>query len=495
LDEGRGKPKRALPRHGSARLAAAAAALFLFAQPAVALDESSGLAARPEIAAGLSALQTAIGSAMTERDIPGLAIAVVAGQRLVWAKGFGVADLATGAPVTPRTGFRIGSLTKLFTATAIVQLRDAGRLGLDDPVVRYLPWFRVKAGPDDPPITLRHLLTHTSGLPRESAVSSWTDRRFPTEAEFDAALVGLEPPFPPETLWKYSNLAVAVAGQVVASASGESYAGYVRTHILAPLGMVDSWPEPEPGLLGANQQNWATGYEPRYRGRRDARAFVDLKALGPAGGMVSTVLDLARFAAAQMVETGPGTVLRPASLREMHRAQWVAPDFSFAQGLGFEIRRKDGQIFFGHAGSAGGYTGRISIEPSSHVAVIVLTNAEDGNPGPVTDLAYKLLGPALARALVPPRPAPVPDPSWAKYVGTYVSNHRESRIAIVDGELAWLPADTDNPSKDKVVLKPVRPNVFRYDSGGLVGELVTFVLDDRGRVIRLDSAGYSDVRK
>ncbi|HWK43733.1 MAG TPA: serine hydrolase domain-containing protein [Stellaceae bacterium] len=477
---------------GSRRLVAVATAFWLLcgAGPAVALEDGSALAAQPDIAAGIAALQSTIAASMAEREVPGLAIAVVVDQRLVWTKGFGRADLKTGAPVTPHTGFRIGSLTKLFTATAIVQLRDAGRLRLDDPVSASLPWFHLQAGPDDPPITLRDLLTHTSGLSRESGASSWNDRRFPTEAELDADLVEEPPALPPEMRWKYSNLAFAVAGQAVAAISGESYGHYIGAHILAPLGMTETWPVPAADLPGL-----ATGHEPRYRGHREARGFIDLKALGPSGGTVSTVLDLARFAAEQMRETGPGAILRPSSLREMHRAQWVQPDFSAGQGLGFEVRRAGGQTFYGHGGSAGGYTGRLQIDPALHMAVIVLTNAEDGGPNAVVDSAFRLLGPAIARVTLPPRPVPVPDPAWAKYIGTYASRTGESRIAIVDGELAWLPLDAADPAKAKIVLKPVRPNVFRYDSGSLVGELVTFVLDAQGRVIRLDSVGYSDVRK
>ena len=115
------------------------------------------------------------------RDQPGVSMGIVHGGKLIWAKGFGMSDLAAKTPATPKTIYRIASITKLFTSTAILQLRDAGKLGLDDPVVKFIPGFKVgDPFPDDPPITVRHLLTHTSGLPGEAAFPYWTDHEFPT---------------------------------------------------------------------------------------------------------------------------------------------------------------------------------------------------------------------------------------------------------------------------------------------------------------------------
>src|SRR5262249_42193189 len=157
-------------------------------------------------------------------------------QDLVWAKGFGYADVDKRTPATPRTIYRIASISKLFTSTAILQLRDQGKLQLDDPVAKHLPWFKVKSRHADAPaaVTVRHLLTHTSGLPRESPFPYWTDLKFPTREQLMQALVTQESVYPPETKWKYSNLALALAGEVVAAVSGEPYEEYVQKHILDP---------------------------------------------------------------------------------------------------------------------------------------------------------------------------------------------------------------------------------------------------------------------
>ncbi len=140
----------------------------------------------------------------------------------MWARGFGRADVERGEAATADTLYRIGSITKLFTATAILLLRDAGRLGLDDPLTAHLPWFDMKASsPDSGPITIRHLLTHTAGLPREAAFPYFTDSRFPSIDEIRARLPTQERPLPTEDRWKYSNLGATLAGEVVAAAAGE----------------------------------------------------------------------------------------------------------------------------------------------------------------------------------------------------------------------------------------------------------------------------------
>lgn len=137
---------------------------------------TGALAADPRVRAGLDLLQAWIESQRAYRGLPALSIGVVHDQEIVWAAGFGAADPARGVPATADTLYRIASITKLFTATSILQLRDAGRLQLDDPVDRHVPWFAVKSRHDDaPPITIRHLITHTSGLPREAAFPYWSE--------------------------------------------------------------------------------------------------------------------------------------------------------------------------------------------------------------------------------------------------------------------------------------------------------------------------------
>jgi CubicO group peptidase (beta-lactamase class C family) len=138
----------------------------------------------PKVAAAIKVLDAWIQAKMDDRKQPGLSIGIVCDQDLIWAKGYGLADVAGEVPATPSTVYRIASISKLFTSTAIMQLRDAGKLQLDDPVVKHLSWFKTKETyPDGPTVTIRHLLTHTSGLPREATGVSWNELTFPTREQ------------------------------------------------------------------------------------------------------------------------------------------------------------------------------------------------------------------------------------------------------------------------------------------------------------------------
>ena len=171
------------------------------------MSSGGALANRGDVKAALDVLSAWIENQRAYSGLPGASLAVVHDQELVWAAGFGWADVERRAPATPDTLYRIASITKTFTATALLQLRDAGKLQLDDPLARHLPWFDI-ASPhaEAPPITIRHLLTHTAGLPREAAFPYWTDFDFPTVERLREGLARQRGILATETQWKYSNL-------------------------------------------------------------------------------------------------------------------------------------------------------------------------------------------------------------------------------------------------------------------------------------------------
>jgi len=145
------------------------------------------------------------------RGLPGIVVGVVSDQQLVWAKGFGYADLKAKIPMSPETKFRMASHSKLFTAIAIMQLREEGKLRLDDPVEKYLPWFKAApAGDDDGQITIEQLLSHSSGLQREAG-DHWVSYEFPTADQLKRLYAERKAAFAPSVRWKYSNLAYSVA--------------------------------------------------------------------------------------------------------------------------------------------------------------------------------------------------------------------------------------------------------------------------------------------
>ena len=459
--------------------------LFAPASPA-----QTSIAQHPEVEGTIKLLEAWIESQMAYRGQPGISVGVVYDQKLIWAKGFGYADTEKKIAATPATIYRMASVTKTFTATAIMQLRDAGKLSLDDPVVKHLPWFKIKSlFADAPVITIRHLLTHTSGLPREAAFPYWLENNFPTIEQIKETLPQQEAAFAPETRWKYSNLALALAGEIVAVVSGSPYDVYVRNHILEPLGMSSStilFPE-------AQRSRLAVGYGRRMpEGKREIRPYMNCKGITPAANLSSTVEDLARYLAFEM---GDGkadgrTLLKSSTLREMHRVHWLRPDWRGGQGIGFAINRTNDRTIVGHGGSLAGYRTQISFSPDEKIGIIVLTNSDDGNPGFYVNQILTMLAPALKKAVPPAATMAQADSEWNKYVGKYRSPWGDNEVLIVSGALVMIDPTADNPMETMVRLVAQGKNRFKITTdnqnyGGAVGEIVTFEVGANGEVVRM----------
>ncbi|HEV2677712.1 MAG TPA: serine hydrolase domain-containing protein [Aliidongia sp.] len=468
------------------RFTLALAALLALAPSARAADP---IATDPKVLAAVQGLEQTLGSEVAKRGFPGMAVAVIHDQTPLWIHSYGEADHAGGVAVSENTQFRVASITKLFTAVAIMQLRDAGLLNLDDPVQLHLTTFRL-AGVPHPTVTIRELLLQLGGLPREPLGTSWQERVMPSRDQLMADLDHQEPAIPPETQWKYSNLGYAILGQLVKAVSDERFEDYVLRHIAQPLGMTHTLVNPPEDLKGI-----AVGYGYRQSdGARAPRAFMKMGGMYGAAGVISTAADLGRFAAFFLSEAD-SPVLSAATRREMLRAQAVLPDWSGGQGLGFEIRRVAGQSRIGHAGRGAGYAGRLDIDPVSKLGVIVLINADENGPTRFVDEAFSaLVGPVMAASALG-RPPVVADPAWSKFVGRYTNEGRDSEIVLADGRLAWQDAGFSDPAHTRIPLEPAGGNVFKFTAGALVGEKLIFDLDPAGKVVSMHAAGNTDLRK
>ena len=390
--------------------------------------------------------------------IPGLSAAVVADQEVIWTGGSGYADLAAKRPATAETIYSICSISKLFTSIAVMQLRDQGKLRLDDPVAKHLSWFDIRRRhPESGEITIEGLLTHSSGLPREAAYPYWSgpDFKFPTHEEIVSALSSEETLYPTRTFFQYSNLGLTLAGEIVAAESGMPYAEYVTTRILRPLGLASTTPEIPVAERG---RRLATGYGPWEReGDRTPLPFLQVKGIAPAAGYASTVEDLARFAAWQfrLLQYRSTEVLAPNTLREMHRIHFVDPSGSPTWGLGFVASRDGKKNFVGHGGSCPGYQTSLLLEPDERIAVTVMTNGIDVNAGRLSRGSYAIMAPAIAAARdsTPPKPA---DSSLAAYTGTYDEAWGgETEILVWEGGLAAIGLPTDDPVEAITKLRKV----------------------------------------
>ena len=246
---------------------------------------------RADLATAIDILDQWIKRTMHKQHQPGLAVGIVYDGELLWGNGYGYADLETQEPVTLDTRFRIASITKTFTATAIMQLRDAGKLGLDDPVSQHLDWFHLRYE-NAPEITIRNLLTHSSGLPRDSHRSLWHAYDAPKWEEFVAETQQRTPTRPPYNKYAYSNLGYSLLGAIIAVVSGQSWADYLQENVLAPLDMTETHPIPkgDDPLLAKGYSRLNDNYE------REPLPFYLMNGFEASANFASSVNDLVKYA-------------------------------------------------------------------------------------------------------------------------------------------------------------------------------------------------------
>ena len=370
--------------------------------------------------------------------------------------------------------------------------RDAGKLRLEDRVAELLSWFAVgQAYPDGPPVTVEGLLTHSSGLPRESDHPYWTgpDHPFPTREEIVEGMSNQETLYPGQRYFQYSNLGMALAGQIVEEASGTPYDAYIRSNILDPLGMADTHTDiPEEHKGG----RYATGYGRLKRdGERAEAPFFRALGMAPAAGFASTVEDLARLASWQfrLLENGGTELLGINTLREMHRVHWVDPDFDTMWGLGFSVSERDDQRVVGHGGSCPGFRSTFRLIPSERVAGIVMMNAQ-ANPSQVWSQMMQILGTALKSIRDAPQGGSSRPAELAEFEGIYESNWGETAILRWDDGIAAVGLPTSDPMEAMTKLRRVAGDTFRrVRDDGELGEAYVFHRGEGGEVDRLGVHG------
>ena len=468
------------------RLVLTVVLIIVFLRPAYPAQD---VVRDPRVKAALEAAKIWLEAQRAYDRIPGVSAAIVHDQEVLWSNGYGHADLAKESPAATGTIYSICSISKLFTSIAVMQLRDAGKLRLDDPVEKHLPWFKIqKTAPEGPEITIEGLLTHASGLPRESEFPYWTapDYVFPTREQVKEKIASQQTLYPAERYFQYSNLGITLAGEIVAAVSGEPFDQYVKSHILAPLGMSDTTPE-----IPADQRGnrLAMGYSILTRdGEPKAMPFFQARGIAPAAGFASTAEDLARFASWQfrLLEKGGTEILNANTLREMYRIHWVEPDFETTWGLGFSVWRRDGKIFVGHGGSCPGFRSSVLFRPEEKVATIFLSNAHEAASGAFSQSLYDLVAPAIKDAVKSPAAAKKPDAGLNKYLGTYKAWSGELAVIIWENGLAAMDLPTMNPVKSIIKLKKTGKHTFRRirDDEG-VGEEIVFEMGPDGRAARL----------
>lgn len=442
-------------------------------------------------------LHSRITELVAQYHLPGLAAGIVRDQALAWSAGFGFADIATERRPDERTLYRVGSITKTFTATVLMQLRDEDRLSLDDPLVRHIPEFgavRCRYGTVED-VTLKRLLTHRSGLMGEPPLSHWETLQFPTIEQILASLPRVEVVIPPDASFKYSNLAFSLLGEVVARVSGRPYVEYVHAEILGPLGMDSS----AFALTEELRPRMATGYDPNpYADDQTPSPHPIINGMASAGQLYSTVSDLAKWIALQFRTDRPvreGTqVLKGSSLEEMHRPLYLEPGWDAAYCPAWMAQRRGEHIYLGHGGGIHGFITQVLFNEARRTGAIILANGI----GPSGEIAAQVLEMVLAadrdapKGAAAQRPPSVPA-EWQRFLGRYTGGmgmpvHVEFREG---GLIIAVPPTPGVPPLPPTHLKPAgEPHVFEALDGRYAGEAVTFRLAPDGAVTGFVTSGF-----
>lgn len=428
----------------SMRVEAAVLLLALIA-PALTLADvaAPAAAAPPQLTAGdLDAfLGGMVPYAIERANIAGAAVAVVANGQLVFAKGYGYADLKSHRPVlADQTLFRAGSVSKLFTWTAVMQLVQAGKIELDRNINDYLD-FKVPE-PYGRPITMRDLMTHSAGF--EDTITDLFVAKPGELFPLRQYLTRHMPPliFPPGKVVAYSNYGATLAGYIVQRVSGEPFDEYVAHHIMQPLGMSHAtFQQPLPANL---QPSMASGY--RSASDEHASPF-ELVEAAPAGALTTSVTDLAKFMVAQLGDGSDGgaQILSPATLQQMHTPQGRPLPGMNGMDLGFYDESRNGLRIIGHGGDTGVFHSDLHLLLGKGIGFVIMLNST-GDAGAAEQVRVAIFRSFLDRYFpyTPPREATVSDPGKdaARVAGSYGSSrHTVLHIltAISQTSVAALP--------------------------------------------------------
>ena len=363
-------------------------------------------------------------------DVPGIAVAIVHKDAVIYSKGFGTRSRSGGAPVTTSTRFAIGSTTKAFTTTAMGLLVDEGKMNWDDPVRKHLPYFRLSDPLANENVTMRDIVSHRTGLSRNDLLwynSPWSRE----EIIRKIGMVDLSKPF--RSAYQYQNIMFLTAGQAVAAASGMSWEQFVKSRLMEPLGMRNS-------DFSANEvvkaPDYATPHEKRD-GKVTEIPWRNIDNIAPAGSINSSVDDLALWVRMQLQEGKfeDKKILKPATLRETHTPQMPIrmddPNMRtvnlgtnmMAYGLGWVIQDYRGHHMVSHGGAIDGFRAQVTLLPHEQYGIIILGNLGGNNM------------PESLRAAIADELLGLADMGWAKrYLEVAKAGEERSKKRLAEQE-------------------------------------------------------------
>lgn len=424
------------------------------------------------------AINDLVAKEMADYGITGISIALVDDQKIVYSQAYGDA--------TKESLFRVGSISKLFNAVSIMQLVEKGQIDLDAPLSRYAgAKWGVNPFPGGPEPTLRQVLCHRSGLPREASCGGYFDGEQPSlDATIDS-MIDCPLATAPNAKTRYSNIGIALSGWIGAKVANQSFESLQREQLLSPLGMKGAgWTIAEVDrqrILPANMRiaHLDASDPNRYVFREERAPLFDLGTI-PAGNLFASAEHLARFVSMLAADgrVGERQILKPETLQEMWRPQLTENDTGF--GLGFNVGKLGNRKMVSHNGAVYGYSCSLLFLPESKVGAIVLGNEDIAN-GRISKIALDALGRLNAAktgdSVTPPAPVvEMPATDLARFAGEYESESYWAHLEVVDGKLVG------NISGQPARFSPTSPTTFLVNSRIEADSAATFEQSESGEI-------------
>lgn len=408
--------------------------------------------------------------------IPGFSIGISYKGKLVYRKGFGYSDTEANKHATAETCYRIASMSKMFTSVAILQLASQGKINLDDKVIKYLPWFKVKNNLNSSErITVKQLLSHSSGSIRDGNTTQWYDNKFPGFEEIKAKISEESLVLRSPAHFKYSNFGFALLGEIVKEVSGKSYNDYITENVIKRLDLKNTYPD----LNNEAVKKLSKGYSRPIPGeKRMIFPHIKTNAYASATGFISNVIDLAKFLSAISLENnkaiGISNKLKKEMLREQVKTSSKKENKEY-YGLGFDIDYISGRKLVGHGGGFKGFITMSAVDVKNEIAVITLSNSSIPSAPWVNNGIFEIIYNLIDKVKTyGNRDSSV---EMAKYGGVYRSHFSDAIVVPIKEVLIAFDPRPHFPVKGLTIFRPKDKEEFvietenNFDSPG---EIVRF---------------------
>jgi len=399
---------------------------------------------------------------------PGGAILLSKGGQVIYRHGIGQANLEHEIPITPEMPFRLASLTKPFTATAILMLAEADQLALTDPVTRFLPNYPTS----DPPITIEHLLTHTSGIRNYTELPEWwaVHRQDLNVTQLIDLFRSQPSVFIPGTRWAYCNSGYALLGAVIEKASGQEYGRFIEEHIFKPLEMRQSYYEATSTRVISKL---VSGYS-KISDVYTHPEYLSYTQVYAAGGLISSVDDLARWYAALR----RGKLISSATLQRMWRPYLLSNGESSCYGYGWIVSAYQEHQVVEHYGLLPGFANYLLALPDDDVLAVVLSN-DDSKVNQTERLAFELASRALGEPYQPPTPVTLTREQLKQFAGQYKVQDEIAVTILYEADCLYI----QTADGQKLELRPLTPFEFFFPQ--IPVSRIRFVHDVDQQIIEL----------